>query len=54
MIRPQAERLIDEAVATLEAAGVASPVADAEWLLVHVLGVPRGTVRRASVQAPQR
>ncbi len=54
MIRTQAERLIDEAAATLEAAGVASPVADAEWLLVHVLGRPRAVIRRAPVDGTQR
>lgn len=53
-VRPQAERLLDEAAGTLERAGVASPVADAEWLLCHVLGVPRAMLRRASVAAPQR
>ena len=53
-LRTQAERLLDEASARLADAGVAAPVADAEWLLCHVLGVPRGTVRRAGVQAPQK
>ena len=53
-VRTQAERLLDEATATLEQAGVDSPVADAEWLLCHVLGVPRAMLRRASVHGPHR
>ena len=53
-VRTQAERLIEEAAATLEAAGVASPVADAEWLLVHVLGQPRAMIRRVPVDGTQR
>ncbi len=53
-VRTQAEKLLDSATATLLDAGVASPVADAEWLLCHVLGVPRGVLRRASVHGHQR
>lgn len=53
-VRTQAEKLLDGATTTLEEAGVASPVADAEWLLCHVLGVPRALLRRASVAGPQR
>lgn len=53
-VRTQAEKLLDGATTSLEQAGVASPVADAEWLLSHVLGVPRSMVRRASVGGPQR
>lgn len=41
-VRSQAERLLDQAVEQLTAAGVDSPRADAEWLLSHVTGVPRG------------
>ncbi|MEH3033455.1 MAG: peptide chain release factor N(5)-glutamine methyltransferase [Aeromicrobium erythreum] len=40
-VRSLAERLLDEATATLEAAGVPSPRVDAELLLAHVTGVPR-------------
>lgn len=40
-VRTQAERLLAEATATLEAAGVESARHDAESLLTHVTGVPR-------------
>lgn len=38
-----------EATATLEQAGVPSPAVDAEWLLAHVLGVPRSQLYGAEV-----
>lgn len=53
-VRSQAERLLEQAVATMAAGGVASPEVDAELLLSHVCGVPRAMVRRASVQEMQR
>lgn len=53
-IRSQAERLLEDAVASLEHAGVGSPVADAEWLLSHVLGVPRSLLRRAPIDSAQK
>lgn len=53
-VRAQSERLLDEAIATLTAAEVASPEADAEWLLCHVLGVPRGVLRRTPVDGTQK
>lgn len=40
-LRTQAERLLEQATADLEAGGVASPRHDAEVLLSHVTGVPR-------------
>jgi len=40
-VRPQAERLLEQATADLEAGGVSSPRHDAETLLSHVTGVPR-------------
>lgn len=46
--------LLAEAVARLEAAGVASPRFDAESLLAHVLGVPRGQVSLVEVAASSR
>ncbi len=39
--------LLAEATATLAAAGVGSPRADAEWLAAHVLGTPRGRLATA-------
>lgn len=53
-VRSQSERLLDDAIATLDAAGVGSPVADAEWLLVHVLGVPRAALRRSPIDGTQK
>ncbi len=53
-VRSQAERLLDSAIATLEQAGVGSPVADAEWLLSHVLDVPRALLRRARIDGTQK
>ncbi|MFT4299570.1 MAG: peptide chain release factor N(5)-glutamine methyltransferase [Aeromicrobium sp.] len=53
-VRPQAERLLEQAEAALEQAGVPSPRFDAETLLSHVTGSPRALVRRAPVQEPQR
>jgi len=53
-VRSQAERLLEQAAVTLEAAGVPSPQVDAELLLSHVCGTPRALVRRASVQEMQR
>ncbi len=53
-VRTQAERLLEEAVATLAAGGVASPEVDAELLLSHVTGTPRSMIRRASIQEMQR
>jgi release factor glutamine methyltransferase len=47
-VRSQAERLLAEAVELLEAAGVASPRADAEQLMSHVTGVPRGMLRTSA------
>lgn len=47
-VRSQAERLLTEAVELLEAAGVASPRADAEQLMSHVTGVPRGMLRTSA------
>lgn len=41
-VRTQAERLLAAATEQLEAAGVPSPRVDAELLLTHVTGVPRG------------
>lgn len=46
--------LLAEAVARLEAAGVASPRFDAESLLAHVLGVPRIQATLASVSSSSR
>jgi len=53
-VRSQSERLLDDAIAALEQAGVGSPVADAEWLLSHVLGVPRAMLRRTSIDGTQK
>lgn len=47
-VRTRAERLLAEAAATLEAAGVASARHDAESLLSHVTGVPRMLLRTMS------
>ena len=44
-VRSQAERLLEEAARRLAEAGVASPDVDAELLLSHVMGVPRGLLR---------
>jgi len=47
-------RLLEEAAETLEAAGIASPLVDAEILLSHVTGVPRSMLKlRARPQAEQ-
>jgi release factor glutamine methyltransferase len=40
-VRSRVERMLEEAAAALEAAGVSSPRHDAEVLLSHVTGVPR-------------
>ena len=54
-VRTAAERLLEEAVTTLAAAGVPSPEVDAELLLSHVMGLPRAMLRaRAKPQEPQR
>jgi release factor glutamine methyltransferase len=53
-VRTQAERLLEDAVTRLAEAGVGSPVADAEWLLSHVLGAPRALLRRSAVDATQK
>lgn len=53
-VRTQAERLLDEATATLTEGGVPSPQVDAELLLSHVTGTPRSMIRRAAVQEMQR
>ncbi|MCX6406719.1 MAG: peptide chain release factor N(5)-glutamine methyltransferase [Propionibacteriales bacterium] len=52
-VRSQAERLLEEATATLTAADVASPRVDAELLLAHVTGTPRGLLLSARLQGPQ-
>lgn len=52
-VRSQAERLLDEATDTLTAGGVASPRVDAEILLAHVTGTPRGLLLTARLQGPQ-
>jgi release factor glutamine methyltransferase len=52
-LRSQAERLVEEATAVLAEADVASPRVDAELLLAHVVGRPRGLLTSASVQGPQ-
>lgn len=52
-VRSQAERLLDEATQVLEEAGVASPRVDAELLLAHVTGTPRGLLLSARPQGPQ-
>ncbi|WP_374999823.1 peptide chain release factor N(5)-glutamine methyltransferase [Aeromicrobium sp. CTD01-1L150] len=44
-VRSRAERLLQTATEQLEAAGVPSPGVDAELLLSHVMGVPRGLLR---------
>lgn len=53
-VRRAAERLLDAAAVRLADAGVASPRVDAELLLSHVLGVPRGLLVGASPGAAQR
>lgn len=54
-VRTAAERLLEEAVASLTQAGVPSPQVDAELLLAHVMGLPRAMLRsRAKPQEPQR
>ena len=52
-VRSQAERLLEEATTTLTEAGVASPRGDAELLLAHVTGTPRGMLLGARLQGPQ-
>ncbi len=52
-VRSQAERLLEEATATLTEADVASPRVDAELLLAHVTGTPRGMLLGARLQGPQ-
>ncbi|ALX04393.1 peptide chain release factor N(5)-glutamine methyltransferase [Aeromicrobium erythreum] len=52
-VRSQAERLLEEATTTLTEAGVASPRVDAELLLAHVTGTPRGMLLGARLQGPQ-
>lgn len=44
-VRSQAERLLEQATATLAAAGIEAAQVDAELLLAHVTGVPRGMLR---------
>ena len=53
-VRTQAERLLAEAVETLQAAEVPSPQVDAELLLSHVVGTPRAMLRRAAIGGAQR
>lgn len=53
-VRSQGERLLGDAIAMLEQAGVGSPTADAEWLLSHVLGVPRALLRRTPIDGSQK
>lgn len=53
-VRTAGQRLIDTAAAALADAGVASPRVDAELLLSHVLGVPRGMLMGARPGAAQR
>lgn len=52
-VRSQAERLLEEATAALAEADVASPRVDAELLLAHVTGTPRGMLLGARLQGPQ-
>lgn len=52
-VRSQAERLLEEATTTLTEAGVSSPRVDAELLLAHVTGTPRGMLLGARLQGPQ-
>ncbi|MEH3067124.1 MAG: peptide chain release factor N(5)-glutamine methyltransferase [Aeromicrobium erythreum] len=52
-VRSQAERLLEEATTTLTEADVASPRVDAELLLAHVTGTPRGMLLGARLQGPQ-
>ncbi len=56
-VRSQAERLLEQAAADLEAGGVSSPRYDAEALLSHVTGVPRmmliGSARPSGMQVQQ-
>lgn len=52
-VRSQAERLLDEATEALAAANVASPRHDAEVLLAHVTGTPRGLLLQARPHGPQ-
>ena len=56
-VRSQAERLLEQATADLEAGGVSSPRHDAEALLSHVTGVPRmmlmGSARPNGMQVQQ-
>lgn len=54
VVRGAGERLLRAATATLAAAGAPSPRVDAELLLSHVLGLPRGMLDRAQPQADQR
>ncbi len=52
-VRTQAERRLAEATQRLAEAGVASPGVDAELLMSHVTGVPRGLLRsRARLDGP--
>jgi release factor glutamine methyltransferase len=48
------KQLLDEAVATLEAGGVASARNDAEILLSHVLGIPRALVAVTGRPQPEQ
>jgi len=48
------KQLLDEAVATLEAGGVASARNDAEILLSHVLGIPRSMVALTARPLPDQ
>ncbi len=56
-LRTQAERLLEQAAADLEAGGVSSPRHDAEVLLSHVTGVPRmmllGSAKPSGLQVNQ-
>jgi release factor glutamine methyltransferase len=52
-VRSQAERVLEEATQVLQEAGLASPRVDAELLLAHVTGTPRGLLLSARLQGPQ-
>jgi release factor glutamine methyltransferase len=54
LVRPAGERILDGATQRLAEAGVPSPRVDAELLLGHVLGVPRGMLAGARPESHQR
>jgi release factor glutamine methyltransferase len=53
-VSDKSTKFVDEATATLAAAGISSPRVDAELLLGHVLGVERSTLRSADVDDAAR